>query len=574
MDENSQGTRRVNVDKYIGKTLDKYVLTESLGRGGMGLVFKAEQKRIKRFVAIKILPPARMDEVSIKRLEREATAMGNMKHPHIATLFDFGMSEEKQPYLVMELIEGRSLKQVLKDSGGKLEADRVVAILIQIADAMEYAHVNGVIHRDLKPDNVMLTDDLHADYVKVLDFGIAKSLDASVSLTKTGQMVGSPVYMSPEQCTGKSVPDHRSDIYSLGALLYECLTGVIPLRGDTYLETVYRKTNDTPDPFPEHLDDCKSLEELVLRCLQAEPSMRPQSMGEVKAELMRFASTRSGSFDGTKTAFNALQASGNQRTSISQMTTASLGQTATVSSGSQAPTAMSSTSRTATSISADKDNWRPTRHDLQLPLALTMASMFIVTVTAGSLLVALKTSWPAFKPQAPTPVPQQGGIDEVMTRGAQAFPSRTVTIPLGTLQKPATAPSRESTTSDTSGASLPASSVGAAKSDDPLDSVTRKSRTTNQKNSVKEPLSAPQRATRNTSARYKTRNAPSRSSNSYSESDVPFAHSRTGRSSYEPQLHSAHGTENPAKKKGTKIGAKTRKFLRNIRNSIDQVIRD
>lgn len=571
MDENSQGTRRINVDKYIGKTLDKYVLTESLGRGGMGLVFKAEQKRIKRFVAIKILPPARMDEVSIKRLEREATAMGNMKHPHIATLFDFGMSDEKQPYLVMELIEGRSLKQVLKDSGGKLEPDRTVAILIQIADAMEYAHVNGVIHRDLKPDNVMLTDDLHADYVKVLDFGIAKSLDASVSLTKTGQMVGSPVYMSPEQCTGKSVPDHRSDIYSLGALLYECLTGVIPLRGDTYLETVYRKTNDTPDPFPEYLDDCKSLEELVLQCLQADPSRRPQSMGEVKAELMRFASTRSGSFDGTKAAFNALQASGNQRTS--QMTTASLGQTATVISGSQAPTAMSPPSQAASPLSEEKDNWRPTRHDLQLPLALTMASMFIVTVTAGSLLVALKTSLPAFEPQAPTPVPQQGGIDEVMTRGTQAFPTQAVSIPVGMPPKTTTAPSRGSTTSDTSSASLPASSIGAAKSDDPVDSVIQKSSPTNQKNSVKEPLPAPQRATRNTSTRSKTRNAPSRSSNSYSESDVPFAPSRTSHSSYETQLHSAHGAGNPAKK-GTKIGAKTRKFLRNIRNTIDQVIRD
>jgi|AGTN01.1.fsa_nt_gi Serine/threonine protein kinase len=534
MDENSQGTRRVNVDHYIGKTLDKYVLTESLGRGGMGLVFKAEQKRIKRFVAIKILPPARMDEVSIKRLEREATAMGNMKHPHIATLFDFGMSEDKQPYLVMELIEGRSLKQLLKDSGGMLEADRVVAILIQICDAMDYAHANGVIHRDLKPDNVMLANDVHADFVKILDFGIAKSLDASVSLTKTGQMVGSPVYMSPEQCTGKSVPDHRSDIYSLGSLLYECLTGVIPLKGDTYLETVYRKTNDTPDPFPAHLDDCKKLEELVFRCLQADPSKRPQSMEEVRAELMRFAGSRSGCFDGAKAAFDALQASGNQRTTASQMMTATVAQTTVVVEQPQPE---------------QKDNWRPTRHDLQLPLALTMASMFIVTVTAGSLMVALKTSLPGFMPPA-TPVPnQQGSMDDVMTHGLAPVPVKATPVPANTAP---TAPKTDDTADGAPGATVP-------------------------DNSLKEPLSAPQR---NTSARPKAKGSHSHSSapTLYSGAGVPSAPVRTSvpYSTYESPSHTVpeHTSYQAPPKKGSKIGTKTKRFLKKIRNTIDQVIRD
>lgn len=289
-------------DPLVGKVIDKYVILERLGKGGMGLVYKAQHQRIKRYAALKLLPARESrDEVSVKRLEREATAMGKLQHPAIATMYDFGMTDEGQPYIVMELMRGENLKQYLKQKG-RLEAEDALAIFLQISEAMAYAHAMGLMHRDLKPENIMFAEDQkeleQADTlvtlarkaaIKVLDFGIARHTEESLMLTRTGQIVGSASYMSPEQCSGKKPVDTRTDIYSLGVIMYEMLTGSLPYKGETFLETIYLKTTELPAPFPENLENPPGLENLVLKCLMVQPEDRPQSMEEVNAALRSIA---------------------------------------------------------------------------------------------------------------------------------------------------------------------------------------------------------------------------------------------------------------------------------------------
>lgn len=289
-------------DPLVGKVIDKYVILERLGKGGMGLVYKAQHQRIKRYAALKLLPARESrDEVSVKRLEREATAMGKLQHPAIATMYDFGMTDEGQPYIVMELMRGENLKQYLKQKG-RLEAEDALAIFLQISEAMAYAHAMGLMHRDLKPENIMFAEDQkeleQADTlvtlarkaaIKVLDFGIARHTEESLMLTRTGQIVGSASYMSPEQCSGKKPVDTRTDIYSLGVIMYEMLTGSLPYKGETFLETIYLKTTELPAPFPQNLENPPGLENLVLKCLMVQPEDRPQSMEEVNAALRSIA---------------------------------------------------------------------------------------------------------------------------------------------------------------------------------------------------------------------------------------------------------------------------------------------
>ncbi len=288
----NEDTIAAKPDPYVGRVLDKYKLIERLGVGGMGLVYRAEQARIKRQVAIKLLPYTLIaDEVNVKRIEREATAMGKLRHPNIATIFDIGYSEEGQPFIAMELIDGSSLRTLL-DQSKRLDVRRALKIFAQVADAMEFAHKHGIIHRDLKPDNIMLDCGHTDDFVKVLDFGIAKSADnvASVgqSLTTPGMIVGSPLYMSPEQCLGQKL-DSKSDIYSLGIVMYQALTGEIPYKGATVYETIGKKTTEAPTPFPPDLELDRDLEALTLACIAPMRNDRPASMSEVKDRLVALA---------------------------------------------------------------------------------------------------------------------------------------------------------------------------------------------------------------------------------------------------------------------------------------------
>lgn len=274
-------------DPYIGKEIDKYIILEPLGKGGMGVVYKAKHKNIKRLAALKLLSGAQAkDEVSVKRLEREASSMGNLQHQNIATMYDFGITQDAQAYIVLELIEGHSLHEIFKKTRS-IEPEKLLKYLIQIADAMAYAHKKGLIHRDLKPGNIMITDE--EDKVKILDFGIARSTEESMMLTKTGQIIGSAAYMSPEQCTGKKKVDTRTDIYALGVIMYQLITGSLPFKGETFLQTIFLKTTEHPEPFPETAKELKALEKLTLKCLMANPEDRPETMQVIKEELEEIA---------------------------------------------------------------------------------------------------------------------------------------------------------------------------------------------------------------------------------------------------------------------------------------------
>ncbi len=282
MPEFSENPRPKPPDPYLGRVIDKYALVSKLGTGGMGLVYRAEQLPIKRYVAIKLLSAKLIhDQVNVKRIEREAALMANLRHPNIATFHDFGISDG-QPYLVMELISGRSLGEIIAHEK-RLHPERVIAIAAQVADAMAYAHKQGLVHRDLKPDNIMLDNEHTSDYAKVLDFGIAKAAE-DLSLTQSGVLIGSPSYMSPEQCRGVKL-DLRSDIYSLGVIIYEALTGIVPCKGATLIETLTRKTMEQAPPFPPELSEWKALERLTLACLATEPEDRPPSMTIVRDAL-------------------------------------------------------------------------------------------------------------------------------------------------------------------------------------------------------------------------------------------------------------------------------------------------
>lgn len=270
---------------------ERYQILSVVGRGAMGIVYQARHELMGRVVAIKTLRgQLQTDERSMKRFEREARAASRMDHPNLISVHDFGI-ENRQPYLVMEFVKGQTLYEILK-TRGRIDPDRAVHIFGQVCDALHHAHVQGVIHRDLKPANIMVIDKAEErDHVKVFDLGIAKiafgePLDRE-ALTGTGEVCGSPVYLSPEQCTHEKL-DHRSDIYALGVVMYELLTGVPPLMGETVYDTIYMHVHTTPPVFKEiipHVYIPPRLERLIMKALEKNPNDRQQTMLELKYEL-------------------------------------------------------------------------------------------------------------------------------------------------------------------------------------------------------------------------------------------------------------------------------------------------
>jgi len=293
--EAGDSTTKVSNPLIGSKLGGQYTLTALLGSGGMGSVYRAHQEMMDRDVAIKILPlELAQDDTNVQRLAREAKALGRLNHPNIVTTFDFGFTDQQEPYLVLELVDGVSLQAELKTLG-YIPYGSSAPLFVQLADAMQYAHSNGVVHRDLKPHNIMIIRKDGKLRGKILDFGIAQLESESQRLTRAGEIWGSPYYMSPEQCSGEDV-DHRTDIYSLGVLMYLTLSGQLPHKGDSFTDTINKKLTQ-PAPFfamlklPESQEVPSDLEEIIIKCLRRKPSERYQSMAELKEALVAFCNS-------------------------------------------------------------------------------------------------------------------------------------------------------------------------------------------------------------------------------------------------------------------------------------------
>jgi Tol biopolymer transport system component/predicted Ser/Thr protein kinase len=273
----------------IGRSLEHYRIEAKLGEGGMGVVYKAHDPRLNRTVAIKVLPPERVADPDVKqRFVQEARAASALKHPRIVTIHDI-RSDAGIDFIVMEYVEGTTLDQLIASTG--LRPAQVQRFAAQIADALAKAHGSGILHRDLKPSNVMVTPD---GRVKILDFGLAKLLEQShaqsdattmAAITKEWAVLGTPAYMSPEQADGRKL-DARSDIFSLGALLYEMATGQRPFTGGSAPSILARILSEDPKPPSEIVPSISTdLEKAILRCLRKDPDRRYQTMADLKVAL-------------------------------------------------------------------------------------------------------------------------------------------------------------------------------------------------------------------------------------------------------------------------------------------------
>jgi tetratricopeptide (TPR) repeat protein len=277
--------------QVIGTTLSHYRIVDKLGHGGMGEVYRAEDTKLKRQVALKVLPTdLARDAEGLARFQREAEAVAALNHPHIVTIFSVE-EDSGTHFLTMELVEGETLDRLIPEKG--MELDQVFELAIPLTDALSVAHGRGIVHRDLKPGNVMVTDE---GRVKVLDFGLAKLLGeaselgvspeaATEALTEAGKVMGTVPYMSPEQVQGKPM-DHRSDIFSMGILLYEMATGNRPFSGETSADLISSILRDTPDSVTElKVELPHHLGRIVRHCLEKDPNRRYQSALDIRNEL-------------------------------------------------------------------------------------------------------------------------------------------------------------------------------------------------------------------------------------------------------------------------------------------------
>lgn len=266
---------------------EDFEILSELGTGGMGAVFKVRNKHDGKVFAIKILRrDLARDQSSRKRFLNEARLVSTLSHASIISVIDFGLSDEGTPFILMEYLEGKTLSKILKDSG-VLPLKRCHRVLLQIAQALVHAHENGITHRDIKPSNVIIMEIEDEWQAKLVDFGIAKLSDGekTTTLTGTGQIIGSPYYMSPEQCRGEEL-DLRSDIYSYGCMFYECLCGHPPFQSTSAVKVIIDHLTETPHPVTEENPSVSAdAERIVSKCLQKERSKRYQSFTQIIEDL-------------------------------------------------------------------------------------------------------------------------------------------------------------------------------------------------------------------------------------------------------------------------------------------------
>jgi serine/threonine-protein kinase len=275
-------------DPLIGQVLDgRYRVESVLGEGGMGIVYKAVHTTLRKPLAIKVLrPEVSKNEQIVQRFKQEAQSASQIGNQHIIDISDFGELADGSTYFVMEFLNGQSLTHALE--AGKFDSDRTIYVAKQLCRALGAAHEIGIVHRDMKPDNVQLVqrgDD--SDFVKVLDFGIAKVGGSTSKLTQAGQVFGTPHYMSPEQCAGTNV-DHRTDIYAVGVMLYEMATGKVPFDADNLMGILTKHLYENPIPpheLPPPVNVEPALEAVILKCLAKKPEQRYQTMAELANDL-------------------------------------------------------------------------------------------------------------------------------------------------------------------------------------------------------------------------------------------------------------------------------------------------
>ena len=282
-------------DPLLGQTLAaKYLVEKLIKRGGMGAVYQGKHVLMDKTVAIKVLRPAlAVDDDVVARFSREAKAASRISHPHAVSVTDFGESENGIVFLVMEYLNGRTLKEIIR-SEGAMPLARVVEIIRQVTGALDAAHGQGVVHRDLKSDNIMVSQTNGGDWAKVLDFGIAKiQQPASVKdadLTAPNLVIGTPQYMSPEQCSQLQPLDARSDVYSLGVIIYEMLAGRVPFTGESPTMIMMQHVQDTPPSVLLTRPDLPpAVDGVITRALAKDPAERFQTAGELFAALANAA---------------------------------------------------------------------------------------------------------------------------------------------------------------------------------------------------------------------------------------------------------------------------------------------
>src|SRR5262245_29758513 len=293
------GARLQVAQPLIGKTLDdRYRIDYILGTGGMGTVYRATHIHLESAFAVKVLHPEMVAfDGAIERFRREAKAARRIHHDNAIEVTDFGITQENLVYLVMEIVEGQLLREMINVE--TFDYHRTVEILCQVCAAIQVAHDNNVIHRDLKPDNIIVRRIGEKEVVKVLDFGIAKLLEANQPadehqvLTKQGMLIGTPQYMSPEQCQGRDL-EPPSDLYSLGLIGYEMLTGRMPFLSEKPMGYIAKHLRERPKPLREIAPEVPtSIERVIMRTLEKEPEARPSSATEL-ASLLRLAVREAG----------------------------------------------------------------------------------------------------------------------------------------------------------------------------------------------------------------------------------------------------------------------------------------